>query len=100
MTSKMNNCQKNSFIAAYGIAQQVGRLWKRITNGRGCHFNCHDTDYLKQFADRNTLGIGMIHRNNPTEVKNMLNTAKYLVRPEKDNQYLRLKCKRRMRTFA
>lgn len=85
---------------AYGIAQQVGKLWKRISHDIGCHFNCHDTDYLKQFSDRNTLGIGMIHRRYQDEVNNMLNTVKYLVRPEKDNQYLRVKCKKRMRTFG
>ncbi|MCS4298902.1 MULTISPECIES: inovirus-type Gp2 protein [Acinetobacter] len=85
---------------AYGIAQQVGKLWRKITNGLGCDFNCHDAEYLKQFSDRNTLGIGMIHRRNQDEVNNMLNTVKYLVRPEKDNQYLRVKCKKRMRTFG
>ena len=85
---------------AYGIAKQVGDLWKSITGDLGCYFNCHDSNYLKQFSDRNTLGIGMIHRKNKDEVNNMLNTVKYLVRPEKENQHLRVKCKQRMRTFA
>lgn len=84
----------------YGIAKQVGDLWKSITGDLGYYFNCHDSDYLKQFSDRNTLGIGMIHRKNKDEVNNMLNTVKYLVRPEKENQHLRVKCKQRMRTFA
>ncbi|WP_151776163.1 YagK/YfjJ domain-containing protein [Acinetobacter bereziniae] len=85
---------------AYGIAKQVGDLWKSITGDLGCYFNCHDSNYLKQFSDRNTLGIGMIHRKNKDEVNNMLNTVKYLVRPEKENQHLRVKCKKHMRTFA
>ncbi|MFN3289237.1 MAG: inovirus-type Gp2 protein [Acinetobacter sp.] len=85
---------------AYWLAKQVGKLWSRITKDQGCHFNCHGTAYLKQFSDRNRLGIGMIHRNNPDEVKNMLNTVKYLVRPEKEAQHLRVKTKKRMRTFG
>lgn len=85
---------------AYWLADQVGKLWDKITGGQGCHFNCHTADYLKQFSDRNRLGIGMIHRKNREEVNNMLNTVKYLVRPEKEAQHLRVKCKKRMRTFG
>jgi len=85
---------------AYWIADQVGKLWDEITEDQGCHFNCHTTVYLKQFSDRNRLGIGMIHRKNPDEVKNMLNTVTYLVSPEKESQYLRVKTKKRMRTFG
>jgi len=85
---------------AYWIADQVGKLWSDITEGLGCHFNCHTAAYLKQFSDRNRLGIGMIHRKNLDEVNNMLNTVKYLVRPEKESQHLRVKTKKRMRTFG
>lgn len=85
---------------AYWIADQVGKLWSDITDGLGCHFNCHTSEYLKQFSDRNRLGIGMIHRKNVDEVNNMLNTVKYLVRPEKESQHLRVKTKKRMRTFG
>lgn len=86
--------------SAYWLANQVGKLWGKITEGQGCHFNCHTATYLKQFSDRNRLGIGMIYRNDPEQVNNMLNTVKYLVRPEKENQHLRVKCKKRMRTFG
>lgn len=85
---------------AYWVANQVGKLWSRITKDQGCHFNCHTATYIKQFSDRNCLGIGMIHRKNPDEVNNMINTIKYLVRPEKENQHLRVKCRKRMRTFG
>lgn len=85
---------------AYWVADQVGKLWGKITEGQGCHFNCHTAAYLKQFSDRNRLGIGMIYRNDPEQVNNMLNTVKYLVRPEKENQHLRVKCKKRMHTFG
>lgn len=85
---------------AYWIADQTGKLWGKITGRLGCHFNCHASGYLKQFSDRNCLGIGMIHRNDPEQVNNMLNTVKYLVKPEKENQHLRVKCRKRMRTFG
>lgn len=85
---------------AYSVANRVGKIWSEITKDQGCHFNCHTADYLKQFSDRKRLGIGMIHRKNPDEVNNMLNTVKYLVRPEKESQHLRVKTKKRMRTFG
>lgn len=85
---------------AYWIADQVGKLWDKITDGQGCHFNCHTAAYIKEFSDRNRLGIGMIHRKDLDEVNNMLNTVKYLVRPEKEAQHLRVKTTKCMRTFA
>lgn len=85
---------------AYGIAKRVGELWGSITSDKGSYFNCHDPDYLKQFSELNRLGIGMIYRNDKDQVNNMLNTIKYLVRPEKEDQHLRVKCKKRMRTFG
>ena len=85
---------------AYSVANRVGKLWKDITEEQGCHFNCHTAAYLKQFTDRNRLGIGMIHRNSPDEVDNMLNTVTYLVRPEKESQHLRVKTRKRMHTFG
>lgn len=86
--------------SAYSVAHRVGKLWSEITEDQGCHFNCHTAAYLKQFSDRNRLGIGMIHRKNFDQVNNMLNTVKYLVRPEKESQHLRVKTKKRMRTFG
>ena len=85
---------------AYGIARRIGDIWGNITSGKGSYFNCHDPKYLQQFSDRDTLGIGMIYRKNKDQVNNMLYAIKYLVRPEKENQYLRVKCKKRMRTFG
>lgn len=85
---------------AYWVAKRVGELWDKITEGQGCYFNCHTAAYLKQFSDLNRLGIGMIHRKDLDEVNNMLNTVKYLVRPEKEAQHLRVKTTKRMRTFG
>lgn len=84
----------------YGIAKRVGELWQRITHDKGCYFNCHDPEYLHSYEDKGTLGIGMIYRKDKQQVKNMLNTVSYLVRPEKEDQHLRVKCSKRMRTFG
>lgn len=85
---------------AYGIADQIGKLWKQITKDLGCYFNCHDTEYLREFSERNMLGIGMIYRNDSEQVRQMLRTVSYLVNPEKQDQYLRVKCSKRMRSFG
>lgn len=83
----------------YYLADEVGKVWQRLTDKVGCHFNCHTADYKRRFADMGKLGVGMIHRNNPMEVENALNVANYLVNPEKDNQMLLAKLPN-MRTFG
>ena len=85
---------------AYGIAKRVGEIWESITFNEGCYFNCHSTAYLSQFEEKGMLGIGMIHTCNSKQVENMLATVQYLVRPEKEQQHLRAKVCRRMRTFG
>ena len=83
----------------YGLAKLVGEAWLEITGRSGMYFNCHDTDYIRKFEREGTLGIGMIHRNDPQQVMNAINAAMYLVNPEKEFQYLRSKLWR-MRTFG
>ncbi|WP_333663909.1 YagK/YfjJ domain-containing protein [Acinetobacter sp.] len=83
----------------YGLAKLVGEAWLEITERSGMYFNCHDVDYIKKFEREGTLGIGMIHRDNPQQVVNAINAAMYLVNPEKGFQYLRSK-RLRMRTFG
>ncbi len=46
-------------------------------------FNCHDPEQIQEYTELGILGIGRIHRNNPTEVERMINAVRYLVRPEK-----------------
>lgn len=84
----------------YGIAKRVGEIWEEITEGQGYYFNCHDPDYLSQFKDMGRLGIGMIRTDDADQVDNMLTTIQYLVRPEKEQQHLRVKVCKRMRTFG
>jgi hypothetical protein len=83
----------------YGLAKLVGEAWLEITGRSGMYFNCHDADYIKKFEREGTLGIGMIHRDNPQQAINAINAAMYLVNPEKGFQYLRSKLWR-MRTFG
>lgn len=83
----------------WGIAHQVGKEWQKITGKLGYFFNCHDPEQIQEYTELGILGIGRIHRNNPTEVEKMINAVRYLVRPEKDAQHLRVKCKAKMRTF-
>ncbi|MBC9229051.1 inovirus-type Gp2 protein [bacterium SPL81] len=83
----------------FGLAKLVGDAWLEITGRTGMYFNCHDTDYIKKFEREGILGIGMIHRNNPQQIANAINAAKYLVNPEKGFQYLRSKTFG-MRTFG
>ena len=48
-----------------------------------------------------TLGIGMIHRNNASEVYNFFNyIVPYLVNGEKEQQHLRVKDSAYMRSFG
>ena len=82
-----------------GLALLIGECWKTITAGKANFFTSNSSEYKKQMNQKGKLGIGMIHRNNPQQVQNAIKAAMYLVNPEKDNQYLRVKTQR-MRSFG
>lgn len=86
--------------SAWKIAQDVGDRWRKFTDGSGYFFNCHTTEQIRSYEEKGILGIGMIHRENGKEVRNMLNAVQYLVRPEKEDQHLRVKVTSKMRTFG
>lgn len=81
------------------LAKEVGEKWKAITGGLGEYYSYHDKETKQRYERNGKLGIGMIHQNNPTEVENALRTALYLTKPEKTEQYLKLKVPG-MRTFG
>lgn len=83
----------------WAIADKVGQLWKSITAKQGYYFNCHDPEQIKKYSEMGVLGIGRIHRSSSIEVRNMRNAVLYLVNPEKEDQYLRVKHNPKMRTF-
>lgn len=83
----------------YGLGMQVGICWKKITDEKGYFFLSNTPEYKRRFEQQGSLGIGMICRNNILQVDNAINAAMYLVNPEKENQYLRVRTKG-MRTFG
>lgn len=71
------------------IGDAVGQRWIEITEGTGWYFNCNTTEHKQHYERQGTLGIGMIHRDNVTEVNNAINTALYLTSPDKYEQRLK-----------
>ena len=72
-------------------AEQIGKAWMDIIDGDGCYFNCNRKAHKDNYRKKGTLGIGMIHRNRDSEVKNALNAISYLAKKDKDDQHLREK---------
>jgi len=73
------------------LANEVIQKWQEITQGLGYGVNINTPEKKKQYADRGLLGIGMIHRNQPLEMQNALNVARYLTQPEKFMQRMLIK---------
>ena len=82
----------------FGIGLAVSQYWYHLTEGRGSCFISNAPDYKAQFEEQGKLGIGMIHRSQPLQVENAINSAIYLVNPEKKHQNLRVRVPH-MRTF-
>lgn len=81
------------------LAKEVGEKWKMMTGGLGEYYSYHDTKTKQQYEQNGKLGIGMIHRDNPIEVKNSVTSALYLTKPSKHEQQLKLWVPN-MRTFG
>ena len=89
----------SSRYGAYKIASDLGEIWKKVTQGNGIYFNCHDRAYLAEFERRGKTGIGMIYCNFKPHADNMKATLGYLTQPDK-GQHLRVKTSPKMRTFG
>lgn len=72
------------------LADEVGKLWKSITNGLGIYYNCNTNDSKRSYANKGLLGVGMIRKDDSIAVNNAINTALYLTRPCKFGQRLKL----------
>lgn len=83
--------------AGWHYADQTGKLWVEITEGKGLFFNCHDTTYIKKFIDKDTYGLDIVYRSDVSKRKNVKEMAKYLV---KDAQHLRVKVSGMKKTFG
>lgn len=77
------------------MAKEIGELWVAETNGLGTYHSCNTDDEKEKYKLRGELGIGMIHRNDSVACKNLIKAVGYLAKPEKVDQYLRMKPKRR-----
>ena len=71
------------------LGDAVGKKWAKITDGLGSYYNCNTSTHKRAYEQQGTLGIGMIHKNNAVEVKNAINAALYLTRPDKYEQRLK-----------
>ncbi|MCU4582485.1 inovirus Gp2 family protein [Acinetobacter gyllenbergii] len=80
------------------FADQVSKLWNKITENRGCHFNLHDVEYRKRYIENGTDGLDKLIRGDESRLQNVLRLGLYLTCPTKYDQRLRIK-KKRMRTF-
>ena len=81
------------------IAKEVGEKWKVITGGLGECYSYHDKETKQGYERNGKLGIGMIHRNEPQEVENAVDSALYLTKPSKEDQHLKVWLPN-MNTFA
>lgn len=78
------------------MAKQIGDLWLKVTDNLGTYHSCNTPEEKEKYLKKGILGVGMIHRDNPIEVNNAINAIAYLARPDKKDQYLRIKpCSRR-----
>ena len=75
------------------MAQQIGQLWERITQGLGTYHSCNTPTEKDKYDKLGMLGVGMIHRNDRMACENAIHTVGYLADYEKTDQYLRMKPK-------
>ncbi|USA47424.1 inovirus Gp2 family protein [Acinetobacter sp. C26M] len=94
----------------FRLGQMVEAKWQEITQGEikslentkkiGKAFIVNDARYLQKFEANNTIGVGMVYRDDPHSVHCAIATALYLTRPEKLDQYLRVKLSESQKTFG
>lgn len=91
-----NNSERYS---DWHIAKTVGDKWQEITGGVGTYHSSHDTKSKQYFKKDGKLGIGRIQRNDPEQVENAFNVARYLTKQDKYAQKLKVWIPR-MHTFG
>lgn len=95
----------------FRLGKMVEAKWQEITHGEaksqentqkkiGKAFIVNDARYLQKFKANNTIGVGMVYRDKPESVHCAIATALYLTRPEKLDQYLRVKLSESQKTFG
>lgn len=99
-------CHQNGFR----LGKMVQAKWEEITQVEfqslentqkvGKAFIVNDHRYLQRYKEKNTIGVNMVRRSDPHSVSCAIETALYLTRPEKSNQYLRVKLSKTQKTFG
>lgn len=94
----------------FRLGKMVQAKWEEITQidfqslentqKVGKAFIVNDHRYLQRYKDKNTIGVNMVRRDDPHSVSCAIETALYLTRPEKSNQYLRVKLSKTQKTFG
>lgn len=70
------------------LADEVIKLWERITANIGSGLNINSCENKTQYARKGLLGIGMIERKDKQAVRNAQCVGEYLVKSEKFEQML------------
>ncbi|WP_327857441.1 hypothetical protein [Acinetobacter guillouiae] len=73
------------------LANRVTKKWESITNNAGYGRHSNTSEIKERYLAKGILGVGMIKREHPLQVMNVLKVAKYLVEPEKHGQMLLVK---------
>ena len=81
------------------LANEVGSLWKDITQQQGIFYSCNTSEVKAEYARLGRLGVGPIHCDCVSATQNTFNAAMYLANPEKLDQGLLARMPR-MRTFG
>lgn len=94
----------------FRLGKMVQAKWEEITQVEfqslentqkvGKAFIVNDHRYLQRYKEKNTIGVNMVRRSDPHSVSCAIETALYLTRPEKSNQYLRVKLSKTQKTFG
>ncbi|ENX00383.1 hypothetical protein F900_02053 [Acinetobacter modestus] len=90
-----SDCCRDSY---YG--QEIGKLWQdEITRGRGYFHNGNHRSHKKYYESFDLLGIGRIDRKITKHIENAHTAIRYLAKPKKTHQYLRVRLYK-MREFS
>lgn len=71
-------------------AKTIGEKWQEVTEGIGTYHSSHDPETKRNYGKDGKLGIGRIRRDKPQEVKNAFTVARYLTKPDKYDQKLKV----------
>lgn len=82
------------------LGEEISKLWQdEITRGRGYFHNGNHRSHKKYYESFDLLGIGRIDRKITKHIENAHTAIRYLAKPKKTHQYLRVRLYK-MREFS